>query len=185
MKNAIDIYGGDTIFGISCDDLNKKFQKSNAKLPDFSNWADPDTEVAITGSWNCIQTTPGGTQRLLFMMCTLNSGTAVQGATTNADLAGAWLKVQVRLTTISNADYTAKDAPGSGGTVNTPRANVTATDTIPSIVVITSDFPTVSKGILKYILPVTFQSYFNANIAQFNEVFAAVNPMVIVDTGNY
>ncbi len=181
MASAIDTFGWDTVFGIHYDHLNTAFQKDNAKLPDFKDWLDATSQVKITGSWSYFQVTTGGAGQNLQMMCKLVSGTTSMGS----DLKDSWLKIQVNLSTIPNPDYPAKDKTGTGGTVNTMSVNSTGTTTNPAVSIISSSFPNVPAGLLKEALPGIFQNYFCANIAQFNQIFAAVDLNVIADKGDY
>lgn len=181
MANAIDTFGWDTVFGIHYDHLNTAFKKNNAKLPDFKNWVDPTSQVGINGSWNYFQVSNGGSGQDLQMMCNLTGGNSSIGG----DFKDAWLKIQVNLAMVPNPDYPAKDKTGTGGTVHTMSVNAAGTATNPAVSIISSDFPNVKPGLLKSALPEIFQNYFIANIAQFNQIFAAVDINVIADKGDY
>lgn len=181
MADSIDTFGWDTVFGIHYDHLNTEFQKSNSKLPDFTKWLDNDSGVDITGTWSFFQVTTGGSGQDLQMMCNLTSGTTSSGG----DFTDAWLKIQVNLAAIPNPTYPAKDPTGTGGAVHTLNVVATGTETNPAVSIISSDFPKFTKGLVKAALPRIFQNYFIANIANFNQVFAAVVLNAAADKDDY
>jgi hypothetical protein len=181
MSSKIDLLGWDTVFGISYENVNKAIVKSNSTPASF-NFQKADTTVS--GEWLPWQVTMGGDGQNIQMLCSIKSGdVASQGK--NYALTEASLVIQLRLDKLPDPSYPAPDKTGKGGEVYILKVTSSGTVDNPAVSVISSDFPTIPKGLLKKALPQMFQEYLNDTISEFNHVFAAVNLNVIADKGDY
>lgn len=183
MPSEIDLFGWDTAFAISYAQANAAIVAAKSTPPTF-DYTDSDTGVRVQGTWGDWQITTGGDGQNLQMSCPITSGKATGGGADSVDLSGSQLQIQVRLDKVPDPARAFTDPTGSGGTANKLVVQTAGTDTNPAVAIIASQFPHAS-GLLQAALPEIFQTYFIANIAQFNHVFSVLMLNETADKGDY
>lgn len=176
---SVSTFGWDTAYIASFPVVNKAIiaQKS---FPTTFNYTDA-TGITIEGSWQSWQLSTGGAGQNVQMTCIVESGSAT-GDDQNGDLADSSIVIQVNLTTVAATDpvndATAKSGTGSSQSLV---VDTQAKGADPAVSVISSNYPNVSSILLKDLLDSVFKDYFNANIEQFNHVFAVMNLNEVAD----
>ena len=180
---SVSTFGWDTAYIASFPVMNNAImtQKSFPATFDYQD----DTGITINGIWTSWQLSPGGAGQDVQMTCLVQSGTAT-GAGQNGDLTNASVVIQVNLKTVAAADPV-NDPTAKPGTGNS-QALVVDTNSKGSdlaVSIISSSYPNVTSVLLKDLLDSIFKNYFNANIGQFNHVFAVMNLNSVADTDGF
>jgi hypothetical protein len=169
---SVSTFGWDTAYIASFPVVNQAIiaQKS---YPGSFNYKD-NTGVNISGNWTSWQLTPGGAGGDVQMICKVASGTA-SGSDLNGDLTGTEVVIQVNLKQVAATDPVNDPTAQNPGVAKNLVINTSGQGLDPAVSVISSNYPNVSNAILKDILDSIFKDYFNANISEFNHVFAVMN----------
>jgi hypothetical protein len=171
--SSVSTFGWDTAYVASFPVVNAAI-KAQKSYPANFNYTDA-TEIVIQGDWESWLLAPGGAGPDVQMMCKITSGNA-EGAGQTGDLTDASIVIQVNLQTVAASDPvndpTAKQGTGASQKLIVKNKG---TGLDPAVSVISSSYPNVSSVLLKDLLDSVFKDYFNANIEQFNHVFAVMN----------
>lgn len=183
MGNPVSTFGWDTAYVAPFSVVNAAIT-SQQSYPKTFNYLD-ETQITINGNWTSWQLTPGGAGADVQMVCTITSGTA-SGAGQNGDLTGASVTIQVNLKDVAATDPV--NDPTSKPNTGTSRALVVNTGPVgndPAVSIISSSYPNVSSVLLRDLLDSIFKNYFNANISQFNNVFAVMDLNAVADKDGF
>lgn len=170
---SVSTFGWDTAYVASFPIVNTAIMTQKS-FPATFNYLD-ETGITINGTWKSWQLSIGGAGQDMQMTCIVDSGTAT-GAGQDGDISGSSLVIQVNLKQVAAADPvndpTAK--PGTG-TAQALMVNTQAQGEDPAVSVINATYPSGLSVLLKDLLDAIFKNYFNANIGEFNHVFAVMN----------
>jgi hypothetical protein len=180
---SVSTFGWDTAYIASFPVVNKAIMTQKS-FPATFEYKDA-TGITIKGNWTSWQLCPGGAGQDVQLKCIIQSGTA-QGDGQDGALDGASVIIQVNLATVASTDPV-NDPTASKGT---GAAQALVVDTSgkgadPAVSIISSSYPNVSSVLLKDVLDSIFKNYFNANINQFNHVFAVMNLNEVADQDGF
>lgn len=166
----IDLMGWDTVFALGLDALNASIVAQNTTPPQFQG-TDKQGGAAVSGTWGPWSVT-GGEGDGIILNCPVKTGTLTVPGMSDVPLDGGSVTVQITLHSKPSdqelPDPTAE--PGSGSTVHF-LANQTD-DPFQKPTVQGVSFTGVT-GLLVYAAEGAFGAYFDANVAEFDAVFAA------------
>lgn len=170
---SVSTFGWDTAYVASFPVVNKAIMKQKS-FPTTFHYVDA-TGITIDGTWASWQLSPGGAGQDVQLVCVAASGTA-SGDGQHGDLAGASVVIQVNLKTVAASDRI-NDPTAKKGTGNSHAllVDTSGKGVDPAVSLLSSNYPKVSSVLLKDVLDSVVKNYFNANIAQFNHVFAVMN----------
>ncbi|RMH30826.1 MAG: hypothetical protein D6690_18010 [Nitrospirae bacterium] len=180
MHSHIDLFGWDTVFGISFEQANKAIVKAKSTPKTFSY---EDEGFAISGEWGDWQITPGGDGQLIEMNCPVISGTA-KGSGKPPKLTGGNVHIQVRLEKLPDPSMKVSDPTGSGGEPHKLVVKTQGSHVNPPVTIVSIDFEGVT-GLWPYVLPGLFLNWFNQHLEEFNHVFAVLILNEKADKGDY
>jgi hypothetical protein len=180
---SVSTFGWDTAYIASFPVVNKAIM-SQKSFPTAFNYLDV-TGITINGNWLSWQLSPGGAGQDVQMTCVVQSGTAT-GDNQTGDLTNASVVIQVNLKAVAAStpvnDPSAK--PGTGISQSLV-VDTSPKGADPAVSIISSSYPKVTSVLLKDLLDSIFKDYFNANIGQFNHVFAVMNLNGVADKDGF
>lgn len=180
---SVSTFGWDTAYVAPYPVVNNAILKQKSYPATFS-YTDV-TGIVISGNWTSWQLAAGGAGPDVQMMCVVQSGTA-SGAGQSGDLSGSSVVIQVNLQTVAAKDPvndpTAKPNTGSSQAL---KVSTSGQGLDPAVSIISSSYPNVTSQILIDLLDSIFKHYFNANIGEFNHVFAVMNLNSVADQDGF
>ncbi|MEZ4676584.1 MAG: TULIP family P47-like protein [Caldilineaceae bacterium] len=202
MSNInIDLFGWDTAFGISFDQVNKSIAQQKSTPRDFSQ-GDAGAAGSIAGTWSNWSFTLNGDGKNINIKCPIESGDYYamlpdnEGKKVDLGSNGAnWFEVQIRLEAFDSSqkwyDNTAVKDSGqvkeykvksAGGTPESPIASIYATSFADS----QAPFNTLKDAEAELaICKAKFTDYFEANLDKFNNIFSCFTLNAKADNGNF
>lgn len=179
---SVSTFGWDTAYIASFPVVNQAIIKQQS-YPSSFNYTD-ETGIVINGSWTSWQLTPGGAGGDVQMICLVQSGTA-SGDGQNGDLTGSKVVIQVNLKTVAATDPVNDPTAKNPGSTQNLVINTSGVGLDPAVSIISSSYPNVTSVLLKDLLDSIFKNYFNANISEFNHVFAVMNLNEVADQDGF
>jgi hypothetical protein len=180
---SVSTFGWDTAYIAPFPIVNKAIMAQKS-FPTAFNYTDA-TGITISGKWLSWQLSPGGAGQDVQMTCVVQTGTAT-GIGQPGDLTNSSLVIQVNLKAVA-ATQPVNDPTAKPGTGNSQAlvVDTSGKGADPAVSVISSSYPKVTSVVLQDLLAAVFKNYFNANIGQFNHVFAVMNLNSVADKDGF
>lgn len=180
---SVSTFGWDTAYVASFPVVNQAILKQKS-YPTTFKYTD-EVGITISGNWTSWQLTPGGAGGDVQMICKVESGSAT-GDGQDGDLSGSEVVIQVNLQTVA-AEDPINDPTAKTGTGKSKKLVVKTSGTgqDPAVSIISSSYPKVTSKLLQDLLDSVLKDYFNANIGEFNHVFAVMNLNEVADQDGF
>lgn len=160
-------YGWDTVFAIDYNAVNMAMTKSWPDVPDTSkNFNELNEGYTIAGSWKPWQIALGGDGKNIRLNCAIENGTFTRADASTLDITGANVEIEINLDYVPDPSNqnSLKLMVDPSGTAAEPAAIVISISHDPA-------FNTIDEAIMKE----QFQTWFIANLGEFNHVFHIVD----------
>lgn len=180
----VDLFGWDTVFGISYTKANQAIRDLKSTPPKF----DYDDEKGgvqkgtLTGQWGDWQLTTKGDGQNLTLQCPIVQGTftTIMESGTTFAIDNTWIEIEVKLQyldqdTPTYSDPTATPGTGTQKNLQIRTASSEPADPVVSIEAYSFTFPTADDPeVAAAICSAYFKEWFNQNLSQFNHVFSVL-----------
>lgn len=193
----VDLFGWDTSFGISFDDVNASIVAQKSTPPNFSQGTQ-SSSAAISGTWSDWSFTLNGDGKNINLKCPIQSGTYTSLTGQQIDLGsqGAnWIEIELRLEAFDSSgewyDNTSTKDSGqmkehkvksSGGTPESPIVSIYA-------ISLTASQPPLNQlpdpELQQDVCQGLFSTYFKNNLGEFNNIFSKFLLNAQADKGNF
>lgn len=191
-----DTYGWDTAFAIRADDVNASIVRAGSSPATFTaSAADPHTniDVAVSGTFSDWQLTLGGSGKLVHMAVPV-TGLTAKGTVPNRGpvtftFGPGTFEIEVELTYVPHDDPPT-DASGTFHQLRVLHTGATADEQVVTVLGAsgfgTSTDPTATPfEAVADDVTAAMQTWFNANLVDFEHVFATVNLGRTADKGQF
>jgi Clostridium P-47 protein len=167
--------GWDTVFAVPVTKVNQHFAQSNLYPKDFTgSYSGKLFTVTISGNFGPWTIALGGSGALINLSIPVASGT--MKATSNYDLQGATLVVQVRLNYLPQPSQGTKGTPNQLKVADKPFRPGDPAALVVDLTIPNQTDPTVINAAIG-----AFQDFFDKNLARITHVFNTVNLNAVAD----
>lgn len=185
-ENTADTFGWDTAFGIRVDDVNAAVVRAKSSPSVFTGGTvDPlsGTKVEVTGDFGDWQITLGGGGKLIHMRTPVPKMQMTAGSF-DKTFTNGWFVIEVELHYVPYGD---QPSDADAGTLHNliVRSQKTARTTQQVVTVMRSSFSEPDYSGFSVDIEAAMQSWFNANLHDFEHVFATVNLGRTADRGQF